>query len=383
LALVLDVTGSMDSQNRMVELKKATKSLLTTLQNASTNAGDIKVSIVPFAANVNIGTGHLNELWLDWTTWEAPPASSAPSSNVGPGSSCPYTNSSHGFRCTNGPAGKANDSTISTIPSSGTNKGKICPSRDTGSKNPLMIGRYYNGCYDSKPYTCTGSTCSCTGISNCSCSGSGSSKVCSATGAPYTHTWTVNPKSTWDGCVWDRDKDNDVLDTTPGVASSTKFQPSQSYYCPTNVLPLTSNWTALNSKVDDLESNGATNITIGLVWGWHSLTPNEPLTQGSAPQSDLDKVIVLMTDGDNTLNRWDGTGFSHCASCDIRTTAVCTNVKAANIKLYTIRLMDGNAALLQSCATNPTMYYNVEQASQLNAVFSAIAQNLAKLRIAK
>jgi hypothetical protein len=39
--------------------------------------------------------------------------------------------------------------------------------------------------------------------------------------------------------------------------------------------------------------------------------------------------------------------------------------------------------LLQGCATNPGMYYEVSQASQLNGVFTAIAQNLANLRIAK
>ena len=46
-------------------------------------------------------------------------------------------------------------------------------------------------------------------------------------------------------------------------------------------------------------------------------------------------------------------------------------------------MIDGNATLLQSCATNPTMYFDVQNASQLNAVFTAIAQNLANLRIAK
>jgi hypothetical protein len=61
----------------------------------------------------------------------------------------------------------------------------------------------------------------------------------------------------------------------------------------------------------------------------------------------------------------------------------CDNVKAANIKLYTVRVINGNGTLLQGCATNPNMYYNVQQASQLNSVFASIAQNLASLRISK
>ena len=58
-------------------------------------------------------------------------------------------------------------------------------------------------------------------------------------------------------------------------------------------------------------------------------------------------------------------------------------IKAANIKVYTVRVIDGNASLLQTCATKTDMYFNVQQASQLNSVFSSIAQNLANLRIAK
>jgi len=61
----------------------------------------------------------------------------------------------------------------------------------------------------------------------------------------------------------------------------------------------------------------------------------------------------------------------------------CDNVKAANIRLYTVRVIDGNAELLKNCATNPNMYYDVDNAGDLNGVFSSIAQTLANLRIAR
>ena len=48
-----------------------------------------------------------------------------------------------------------------------------------------------------------------------------------------------------------------------------------------------------------------------------------------------------------------------------------------------MRVIDGNSTLLRNCATNPNMYYEVSQATQLNSVFSSIAQNLANLRIAR
>ena len=48
-----------------------------------------------------------------------------------------------------------------------------------------------------------------------------------------------------------------------------------------------------------------------------------------------------------------------------------------------VRVINGNATLLKNCATKPDMYYDVDEASELNGVFSSIAQNLANLRIAK
>ena len=75
---------------------------------------------------------------------------------------------------------------------------------------------------------------------------------------------------------------------------------------------------------------------------------------------------MLLTDGDNTQNRWTTSG----SSIDARTALACTNAKAANIKIYTVRVIDGDATLLRNCATKPNMYYNVNQASQLNSVFS-------------
>ena len=191
-------------------------------------------------------------------------------------------------------------------------------------------------------------------------------------------------KSQWEGCVQDRDKDNDVLDTTPNTAQIKTLYPAVQCGSLTTLMPLTdvldsTGWTALNSKVDAMTASGNTNVTIGLVWGWHSLTPNLPLPQGLDVAPDRDKVIVLLTDGDNTQNRWTTSG----SSIDARTAAACTNVKAANIKLYTVRVINGDATLLRNCATKPNMYYDVQQASQLNAVFSSIAQNLANLRISK
>lgn len=78
LALALDNTGSMGSLNKMTELKKAllavngqngatADGLLETLKKAAKQAGDVKISIIPFDTTVKLGTAYKNETWIDWT----------------------------------------------------------------------------------------------------------------------------------------------------------------------------------------------------------------------------------------------------------------------------------------------------------------------------
>ena len=144
------------------------------------------------------------------------------------------------------------------------------------------------------------------------------------------------------------------------------------------MMTLSYDWTALNSKVDAMTPTGNTNVTIGMALAWQTLSPVAPFN-APAPATDLQKVLILLTDGDNTQNRWTSTA----SSIDQRTQKVCDNAKADNIQVYTVRVIQGNATLLQGCATNPNMYYEVSQASQLDSVFSSIAQKLATLRISK
>jgi Flp pilus assembly protein TadG len=196
-------------------------------------------------------------------------------------------------------------------------------------------------------------------------------------------------KNSWEGCVQDRDRNpnsinNNVKDTTPVQGDDHTYFPAVQCGSLVTLMPLTdvfdaTGLQALNDKVDAMTPAGNTNTTIGLVWGWHALTSSLPLTQGAAPAPDLDKVIIMLTDGTNTEDRWSTTQ----SQIDARMQTACDNVKAASIKVYTVRVIDGNASLLQGCATNPTMYYDVQQASQLNSVFSSIAQQLATLRISR
>ncbi|HUI95447.1 MAG TPA: TadE/TadG family type IV pilus assembly protein, partial [Xanthobacteraceae bacterium] len=294
VALVLDNTGSMTQGSpisKISALQTASHNLINQLQQASTVPGDIYVSIIPFTKDVNVDPANNAQSWVDWTAWEAEPANldtanggAKPSSwaQTGPGSNCPFSNNSDGFKCTDGPA-SSGAATVSTIASSGTNQGLICPSLDSGTKNPTHASSYYNGCYDSTQYTCRGASCTCTGHSNCTCSGSGSSLTCGTKSGFWEHTWrpaansaATPAHSTWNGCVTDRPPNYDTLSTAP-TSGNTLFPAEQYSVCPVSVISQTYDWTSLNAQIDAMVAAGNTNQVIGLAWGWQSLTTGVPL----------------------------------------------------------------------------------------------------------
>ena len=143
-------------------------------------------------------------------------------------------------------------------------------------------------------------------------------------------------------------------------------------------MALSSDWTALNNKIDQMDARGTTNQTIGLAWGWQALTSGAPLNAPPLPP-DTQQIIILLTDGMNTQNRWSG----NQAEIDLRTRAACANIKAAGIQLYTVLVMSGNSSILQSCATNANMYFALTNSGQIITTFNTIGTQLSKLRIAR
>lgn len=75
--------------------------------------------------------------------------------------------------------------------------------------------------------------------------------------------------------------------------------------CPTPIVPLTTDRNAVFSAISGMShrSGGGTNQAEGLAWGWRVLSPTAPFTEG-APYDptgrSVRKVIVLMSDGENT-----------------------------------------------------------------------------------
>lgn len=193
--------------------------------------------------------------------------------------------------------------------------------------------------------------------------------------------WVSKSHDTWNGCVMDRDQNYDVNNTAPVVSNNaSKFPAEQFGNCPVALIPLTADWTALHARVDEMKPAGNTNQTIGLQWAWQSLTQSEPLNAPAKdPNYEYKDIIILLTDGLNTENRWSQTS----SSVDKRTQKACDNIRTAGITLYTVLVMAGNATLLKGCATDTTKYFALTSADQLITTFNVIGGQLAKLHLAK
>jgi Flp pilus assembly protein TadG len=306
VAMALDVTGSMDDDGKMPAMQTAAKALVDQLSALAKNPGDIYISMVPFAKDVNLGTSYVSESWMDWSVWDSQSATNT----WGTCSKASYTD------------------------------------RKTCKKN--------------------------------------------------NKTWTPD-RTKWTGCVTDRTQDYDTKNTTPTSGNAPTMVVPEEYvsgstkYCQTGsskyvgqIVPLSYDWSAIKTAIDNLVPTGNTNQGIGLAWGWLTLGAGAPF---NAPSKDTanytyKEAIVLLSDGLNTQNRW----YSSASSIDARQKILCENAKAANITIYTVQVNTGGDAesgVLKTCASGTDKFYHIKSADQTLTVFNSIGQSLAKLRVAK
>jgi Flp pilus assembly protein TadG len=390
VAMVLDNTGSMAANSKMTEMQKAARDMIDTLAGYKKQTGDVYISIIPFAKDVNVGASNVGQDWINWSEWEAEPpflVNNKPSNwnTTKAGSDCPFTSRDHGFTCTDRPATVSGARGTDTIPSSGAYAGYICPSVDSGRKIAGKTGIFYNGCYT----TATGSGATCGSNTSCTCSGTGSNTIC--------HLWrgdgtaataaAAPPHSTWTGCVNDRDQVEDTTNSAP-ISASTKFYAEQWTDClPAPVQGMSENFDALKDQVTAMSPSGNTNQAVGLAWGWQSLsTANPPL---KAPPKDTNyaykNYIVLLSDGLNTQNRWS----TSQSDIDARQKILCENItkdKVNNPTVFTIQVNIGNrdakSKVLEDCATDGNSQM-ITAAGQTAQAFQNILAQISRLRVAQ
>ena len=471
VVMVLDNSNSMSSQSRMTHLKSAAKCAMNILLNSDCNStateksnNKVWIGIVPFTMQVKVGTNHANASWMDRSgavSGHAARGVNTFSNNI--------TNDNFDDNDTyasssvfNGPVDRIGlFNQISNVSWGGCVEARKhpydvqddppVPGTDTMFM-PLFApdepdsGGFNNNYLSDTPASCnyTG-TCTyvqtVTGCNNAGSSCTGSTSYASSlvglkapssctcpTSGSYTQTLTGSNnnktrKRTWT-CTFSyppvglssRELQERLCkyngSAASGVSQSSVKGPNAD--CPTNALtPLTDSKPAVLSAINALAPQGGTNIHAGTMWGLRVLSPTEPFTEGLPYDQANAKVMIVMTDGENTAyknNNMNGTtyysfyGFPFNqrmgstaytedeleTEMDARTVAACASAKAEGIKVYTVGLATANTSnqakvesMLINCSSGPGFYYFPTSPSQMPTVFQDIANQLAQLRLAK
>jgi len=331
LSLVLDRTWSMTEKVNGVEKYKTLQSAANTLVDRVMATDSTKVGIVPFATWLNIEKSYWTEPWL-----YVPPTKTSSWTGCG----YPYAK---------------------------------------GCTSPLIPSTCYA---DNVPYACNKY-----GKTTCTYWGE---QVCQV----YTST------NSFGGCFGYRSSKQDT------IASPTNPQYPGIYgtCVQTPILDLTSKSDASNTGLSKVKGriaqlvpvlNGQVTETFipgGLLWGWNMLNSEQPLTVAAtaaeARKLGLQKALVLMTDGSNTVKP-SGNSFvaqTPPTDADALTAKLCTNIKAEGIIIYSVAFAINNSAtenMLRNCASGPDSFYNATSSSDLERAFQRIGASLLRIRLVK
>jgi Mg-chelatase subunit ChlD len=238
---------------------------------------------------------------------------------------------------------------------------------------------------------------SCSGLEHCTCTGSKKSKVCKQ---EYTEHFQ------WYGCMGSRPYTPNrlnVLDESYGTQGAPGLMAEQDN-CPNvkSLQRLSDKRADMINSIGNMNASGMTYIPSGLMWGWRVLSDVAPFTDG-VEYSDkaTKKVIVLMTDGENTVSmkkvtdnsvmHHEGDVYNHSGSsvsnANQMTTEACENIKQEGIMLFTIAFeVDSRSSvhtLLSNCAGNGGSYFDAQDSDELTAAFRSISLALNNLRLSQ
>ncbi len=361
IALALDNTGSM-AGTKLANLKTASHELINILFGDDNSPLHLKMSLVPFAAGVNVGP-LFDPAWLDMAG-----ASSIHGENF------------------NFPVGK----NLWTLFNTSTN----------------MDNRPWNGCVMERPG----------GLDELDTPPTAGNPDTffvpwlapdEPNGSSPTYPNSYLSDGTFPSGTSLADKQKSIAKYAHSHVTSTSKGPDYNCRDTQAITPLTNDKLYLEGRIDAMVAAYSTHIPIGLAWGWRTLSSEAPYTEGKpySAQNNI-KAMVLMTDGDNTIsaasnhNLSSFTGYGYLSKArlgttnastaetrlDQKTSRLCTNVKNAGIRLYTIAFQVSNSTtlnLLRNCASSPENFFATSTGTALSDAFRVIATELASLRLSR
>ena len=164
------------------------------------------------------------------------------------------------------------------------------------------------------------------------------------------------------------------------------------------IMPLSSDKTALKARIDGLQAYGSTSGALGTAFAWYMLSTDWQSVWPAASQpgnySDLTniqangkpklrKVAVLMTDGGyNTFRSWKGRDQQEVST---HAKNLCTEMKLKGIEVFTIgfalnELPASEQAIaretLSDCGTDISHFYETLTVDELKVAFKEIAMSM-------
>ena len=214
--------------------------------------------------------------------------------------------------------------------------------------------------------------------------------------APNSLAWIGMGNPDWNFSTSDKSKYDGWQEVAYGGANSNKGAFSNRFaHCESSTpLPLTDNKTTLKNYVNAMTASGGTAGHLGIAWGWYLISPNwDSIWPAASKPWNYDEVnatkaLILMTDGDFNSEHPSAGKDSFQQAKDL-----CDSMKASpsKVTIYTVGFQvpdtvqttsDGKT-ILQYCATSPAFAYSAADGDQLLQVYKEIAQSIADLRIKK
>ncbi|MEL8056400.1 MAG: TadE/TadG family type IV pilus assembly protein [Pseudomonadota bacterium] len=147
---------------------------------------------------------------------------------------------------------------------------------------------------------------------------------------------------------------------------------------------LTNNRTTLINYVNSLSADGGTAGHQGVAWSWYLIAPEwtDLFSQSAAPMAydepDSIKAVILMTDGEFNSEIFGDQGTSA-----EQAKALCDSMKLKDVVVYSVALQapPEGQAVLEYCSSGPEYYHLAQNGQELIDAYRGIATSLSDLRI--
>lgn len=356
VALVMDNSGSMSSNNKLQTMKTTAKDLIDTVYAAASNSNKpnpVSFSLVPFSAMVNVGTANAGAKWMDtkgyspihhenlnWWSWIVPDMTSNGRVWSGPayyekinGVFTPRTRfdvyNKLGIAWTGcvefRPWPHNTQDTVAVIQNAVGDEEVVTANSPVDLRERLFVPvfapdepdnkyakRNSNGStshpndtytYDNNyvyDWKLENNTQLWSNVHDFNGYNKTAANYSFSYGTGNTAEIQSNQNKRQD-TMWRYQKHQW---TSGNVSNYTGSSKGPNYGC--TAIPmtqLTTDKNAAKAAVDAMIANGMTNIQAGVSWGWKTLSPGEPFTAGRDPEDETNrKYMIVLTDGNNTYS---------------------------------------------------------------------------------